>query len=57
MKNYYNNHSKFFLDKGLYAGHPHLNPGKIPLADLDGNVENLLKLLEDRQFVKSVKLI
>jgi hypothetical protein len=57
MKNYYNNHAKFFLDRGLYARHPYLNPGKIPLADLDGNAEDLLKLLEDRQFVKSVKLI
>jgi hypothetical protein len=54
IKTYFNANSKFFLDRGYYAGHPKLTPGKIPLADIDIHDTNILQLLERRQFVKSV---
>lgn len=57
MKKYYLQNSKFFLSRGLYEQHPHLRPGKIPLASIDSNVDDVLKSLVTRQFVKSVKLI
>lgn len=56
MKKWHTNHSNFFLAKGLYAGHPYLLPGMIPLASIDGSVDSVLKLLETRQFVKAVNL-
>jgi hypothetical protein len=57
IKKYYLQNSKFFLDRGLYDQHPYLKPGKIPLADIEADVHDVLKLIETRQFVKSVKLI
>jgi hypothetical protein len=57
VRDYYLSHSKFFLDRGYYMGHPHLNLGKIPLADLDCDKQNVLQLIQTRQFVKSVTFI
>jgi hypothetical protein len=57
VRDYYLNHAKFFLDRGYYMGHPHLNLGKIPLADLDCDKQNVLQLIQTRQFVKSVTFI
>lgn len=57
VRNYYLTHSKFFLDKGYYMGHPHLNLGKIPLAELDHSRDDVLQLVQPRQYVKSVYFI
>lgn len=57
VRNYYLKHSKFFLDKGYYAGHPHLTLGKIPLADIDYSQPDVLQLIQTRQYVKSVNFI
>lgn len=57
IKKYYDANIDFFTSKGLYKDHPYLSPGKIPLADLDEPVANVLQLLHTRQYVKSVKLI
>lgn len=54
IKNYFNANASFFLDRGYYAGDPRLNPGRIPLADIDSHGREVLQLLERRQFVKSV---
>jgi len=57
VRNYYLKHSKFFLAKGYYAGHSHLNLGKIPLADIDYRQPDVLQLIQTRQYVKSVNFI
>jgi len=57
MKDYYNQHKDFFYQRNLDCNHPTLRPGRIPLADIDSHGQDVLQLLEYRQFVKSVKLI
>lgn len=54
MKRYYLENANFFLKKGYHINHPHLRPGRIPLADIDSHGKELVQLLEHRQFVKSV---
>lgn len=54
MRAYYLKHSEFFLKRNLYMGHPTLVPGRIPLADIDSHGIEVLKLLEQRQYVSSV---
>ena len=56
VRDYYLNNSEFFLQRGLYAEHPYLKIGKIPLADLDSPPNNVLQLLRTRQYVKSVTI-
>ena len=56
VQDYYLNNSEFFLQRGLYAEHPYLKIGKIPLADLDSPPNNVLQLLRTRQYVKSVTI-
>lgn len=53
---YYLNNSEFFLSRGLYAEHPYLKLGKIPLADIDSSPTDVLQLLRTRQHVKSVTI-
>jgi hypothetical protein len=57
VKQYYDNHSDFFINKGLPWGHPHLASGAIPLADLIDPPENYLEILSTRQYVKDVYFI
>lgn len=57
VRDYYLKNSKFFLDRGYYAGHPHLNLGKIPLADIDYSRRDVLQSIQTRQYVKSVNFI
>lgn len=54
IKNYFNANISFFSNRGYYAGDPRLNPGRIPLADLDNYDRDILNLLVSRQYVKSV---
>ena len=56
VKQYYDINSKFFAERNLLWGHPYLNSGTIPLADLDSTI-NVHEQLATRQFVKSVTLI
>lgn len=56
VKQYYDNHQKFFIDRNLPWGHPYLNSGSIPLADLEDD-PSIVKELTTRQYVKSVTLI
>jgi hypothetical protein len=56
IKQYYDLHSEFFEDRNLPWGHPYLNSGAIPLADLI-NATNVIEQLTTRQYVKSVTLI
>ena len=56
IKQYYDLHSKFFEERNLPWGHPYLNSGAIPLADLI-NATNVIEQLTTRQYVKSVTLI
>jgi hypothetical protein len=56
IKQYYDLHSKFFENRNLPWGHPYLNSGAIPLADLI-NATNVIEQLTTRQYVKSVTLI
>lgn len=56
IKEYYNNHSKFFADKKLLWNDPKLAIGAIPLADLEQDIE-IVKELTTRQWVKQVTLI
>ena len=54
-KKYFTEHSKFFIDKGFtYSSHIYLKPGKIPLADIDTQHQDVLELLKTRQYIKSV---
>lgn len=57
IKKYYDDNMEFFSARGLNFDHPYLRPGKIPLADIDSPDEDVLQLLQTRQYVKSVKLI
>lgn len=57
MAEFYEKNKSFFVKKSLPIDHPHLRPGKIPIADIDSHGQELLQLLESRQYVKSVELI
>ena len=57
LKNYYDTHQQFFINKNLPWGHNHLKPGFIPLANLVDAPNNVVELLTTRQYVKSIKLI
>jgi hypothetical protein len=59
IKAYYDANIKFFKDKQLSWGHPHLASGLIPLADLvySGSRKELLEELKTHQHVDSVVLI
>jgi hypothetical protein len=57
VKQYYDNHSDFFINKDLPWGHPYLASGAIPLADLIDAPENYLEILSTRQYVKDVYFI
>lgn len=59
IKYYYDTNKKFFDQRGLYWGHPYLQNGSIPLADLqyDGSQQALLKKLETHQQVREVILL
>jgi len=59
IKEYYNTNEKFFKDKQLPWGHPHLASGSIPVADLiyNGSKQKLLDDLKTHQYVGSVDLI
>lgn len=56
IKNYYNLHQDFFLEKGYQWGDPRINISNVPLGDLI-DIDNVLEKLETRQWVKSVKII
>jgi len=59
IKQYYNTNRKFFQEKKLPWGHPYLNSGSIPIADLvySGNKTELLEELKTHQHVDSVVLL
>ena len=59
IKQYYDAHKDFFIQKQLSWGHPYLNSGSIPVADLQytGNQKELLKELESHQQVAEVILL
>jgi hypothetical protein len=59
IKYYYDANKKFFDQQGLYWGHPYLQNGSVPLADLvySGNKRELLKELESHQRVREVTLL
>lgn len=56
IKKYYYQHKDFFLSKNLQFDHYLLKPGRIPVADLEVDIsdEDVLELIRQRQFVKSV---
>lgn len=56
IKNYYDKHRDFFENKGLDFNHPYLRLGKLPMADLeiDINKDEVLELLKQHQYVKRV---
>lgn len=54
LQKYYDTNRSFFDSQGLTPGHPYLQPGAIPLADLKDEHENIIELIKTRQFVKSV---
>jgi hypothetical protein len=56
IKQYYDLHREFFEQRNLPWGHPYLNSGAIPLADLI-NTTDVMEQLTTRQYVKSVTLI
>lgn len=51
---YYQKNEQFFSKRGYHRNHPHLKSGRIPLADLDTKIDNLVELLSTKQFVNSV---
>ena len=54
MNEFYERNTAFFEERGLYPGHPMMKSGLIPLAKLvDTNVD-IVNLLSERQWVKSV---
>ena len=57
VKQYYDNHSDFFINKDLPWGHPYLSTGAIPLADLIEAPENYLEILATHRYVKDVYFI
>lgn len=56
---YYEQHRDFFEARGLLLNHPYLRMGKIPLANIDVDINNasVLELIKTRQYVKSVNFI
>jgi len=56
IKQYYDLHNEFFEERNLPWGHPYLNSGAIPLADLLNTID-VIEQLTTRQYVKSVTLI
>jgi hypothetical protein len=56
---YYKKHRGFFEERQLPFEHPYLKMGKIPLAniDVDINDASVLELIKTRQYVKSVNFI
>ena len=57
IKKYYEDHRSFFQERNLPWGHHYLKPGYIPLADLIDAPENVIELLESKQWVKSIKFL
>lgn len=57
LKKYYNAHQKFFEERGLDFNHNYLKPGYIPLGDLIDPPTDVLIKLQERKFVKSIKLL
>lgn len=56
-RQFYDKHKEFFLKNKLPIDHHFLKPGRIPLADIDSHGQDVLQLLETRQYVKSVQII
>lgn len=58
IKEYYEKHKQFFVDRELPLDHPYLSFGLIPLADIESDLseQQLLKEIEQRQWVLEVKL-
>ena len=59
-QDYFQTHYEFFNARGLTdITHAYLKPGKIPLANLDVDMDkaSVLKLIKTRQYVKSVTFI
>ena len=58
-KRYYAEHESFFKERELPFEHPFLKMGKIPLANIDVDMDraSVLELLKSRQYVKSVTFI
>ena len=56
IKQYYDTNSKFFEARDLQWGHPYLNSGMLPLADLI-ETTNVIEQLATRQYVKTVTLL
>lgn len=54
LKEYYHKNEDFFKVRGLDISHPYLKAGRIPLADLDTKIQNVVQLLSTKQFVNSV---
>jgi len=57
MIQFYQQNKNFFYKRKLSLDNFKLRPGRIPIADLDSHGKELLQLLKDKQFVKSVDLI
>lgn len=57
MIQFYQQNKNFFDKRKLSLDNFKLRPGRIPIADLDSHGKELLQLLIDKQFVKSVDLI
>ena len=58
-KDYYQKHQDFFKERNLPFDHPYLKMGKIPLANIDVDMDraSVLELIKTRQYVKSVTFI
>ena len=54
MTEFYESHTAFFEERGLYHGHPMMKSGLIPLAKLVDTDVDIVNLLSERQWVKSV---
>lgn len=54
LDEYYHKNQDFFKARDLDLSHPFLKPGRIPLADLDTKIDNIVELLSTKQFVNSV---
>ncbi len=57
MQEFFSNNRDFFINKGYTESDSRLRPGSIPLAQLVSHDEEILQLLENRQYVKSVYFI
>ena len=53
MNEYYNAHQEFFMARGMSRDHYLLNPGMIPLAEIDTDLD-VIQELQNRQFVLNV---